>query len=636
MAGSLIRPDGFNAPPERVEPLLAAASTALNSGDLAEALRRTDELIRLAPNERHAWLLKARALAAQGRLTDALQVIDEALTLHADDIALLSFARNVALQVSGINDAAQYALRLTAVAPDDLKNELFLADWHIACGEPESALRRLDGLLDKFPNAWRAAMHEARALIALRRGAEALELTSRTFETGVRDLKFLSFARNIALDHGTVLEARRYADAIDAVAPKDQKNRTFLVRACLMLGEFEEALTGADALISDHPTDSSPLVLRAQALLGLHRAGDALRTLKDGLAQSPDDPYLMNLLRNTAYQNGFFEQALEYSLRLNALSTSGEYDKAFLVHAYLATGKFDEVEQLIGPPDRMPEAGPLVKEHYNFWMYKALKRDEPVFASAWELALANRVPETAPAVERPAPSDATMIQYWSQGAPPADVEIVCGTWRTLFARENLGTVELYDRPSAETWIRDYAPEFAGLFSQAFHYAMESDIFRIAYASKRPCIYMDIDSWPLDHTARILRFAVQNKETMLYVRAHRATIVNGFFVSNPESPFIKELTEQCLAIDAGSLPKTYMALENSFGPSRYKKVFTDLLVSNPTSSAAMLEEVPGCSVVTLADGPIYFAHEAAVASVRPPFPLGYKATGDYWKYFDTGR
>ena len=23
---------------------------------------------------------------------------------------------------------------------------------------------------------------------------------------------------------------------------------------------------------------------------------------------------------------------------------------------------------------------------------------------------------------------------------------------------------------------------------------------------------------------------------------------------------------------------------------------------------------------------------AIASVRPPFPLGYKVTGDYWKYF----
>ena len=636
MAASPVRPDSLNASPERAEPLLAAASAALNSGDLAGALRSTDELLRSFPNEREAWLLKARALAAQGRLSEALQVIDEAPTLHADDPGLLSFARNVALQHSGIDDAAKYALRLAAVAPEDLKNELFLADWHIACGEPESALRRLDGLLDKFPNAWRAAMHEARALIALQRSAEALELTSRTFETGVRDLKFLSFARNIALDHATVVEARRYAYAIDAVAPKDQKNRSFLVQASLMLGEFEEALAGADALISDHPADSSPLVLRAQALLGLHRAGDALRTLRNALDQRPDDPYLMNLLRDTAYQNGFFDEALEYSLRLNALSTSGEYDKAFLVHSYLAAGKFDEVEQLIGPPDSMPESGPMVKEHYNFWMYKAVKRDEPVFASAWELALSNPVPETAPVVESPAPLGATMIQYWSQGAPPADVEIVCGTWRTLFARENLGTVELYDRASAETWIRDYAPEFVPLFSHAFHYAMESDIFRIAYASKRPCIYMDIDSWPLDHTARILRYAVQSKETMLYVRAHRAAIVNGFFVSNPECPFIKELTKQCLAIDAASLPKTYMALERSFGPSRYQKVFTDLLAFIPKSSAAMLDHVPGCSVVNLGDSRVYFAHEAAVASVRPPFPLGYKATGDYWKYFDTGR
>jgi hypothetical protein len=226
-----------------------------------------------------------------------------------------------------------------------------------------------------------------------------------------------------------------------------------------------------------------------------------------------------------------------------------------------------------------------------------------------------------------------MIQYWSQGAPPADVQIVCDTWRSLFDRQNLGSVELYNRSSAEAWIREYAPEFSSLFSQAFHFAMESDIFRIAYASKRKCIYMDIDSWPLEHTAQILRYAVLSKETMLYLRAHRATIVNGFFVSTPESRFIKELTRQCLGIDISRLPRSYMVLENSFGPSRYNKVFSDLLASSRESSAAMLKQIPGCSVVSLENSQLYFAHEAAVASVRPPFPLGYKATNDYWKYFD---
>jgi hypothetical protein len=251
---------------------------------------------------------------------------------------------------------------------------------------------------------------------------------------------------------------------------------------------------------------------------------------------------------------------------------------------------------------------------------------------AWELALANRHEESPAEASDGCSLGATMIQYWSQGTPPSDVQIVCDNWRTLFAREGLGDIEVYDRASAEVWIRENAPEFAGQFAQAFHYAMESDIFRIAYASKRPCIYMDIDSWPLEHTASILRFAVKSASTMLYVRSSRAGIVNGFFVSTPECAFTKELVKQCLAIDLAPLPKTYQVLESSFGPSRYTRVLLDLLNANPGSSASSAPEVPGCSFLSLGKSRIYLAHEAAVAGVRPPFPLGYKATDDYWKFF----
>jgi hypothetical protein len=119
--------------------------------------------------------------------------------------------------------------------------------------------------------------------------------------------------------------------------------------------------------------------------------------------------------------------------------------------------------------------------------------------------------------------------------------------------------------------------------------------------------------------------------MLYLRAHRPTVLNGFFVSTPDSPFFKRLIEECLAIELSSMPKNYVTLEGTFGPTRYGKVFAEMVKASRSGAAAMVKEVPGCSVVSLDGTDIHFAHEAAVASVRPPFPLGYKATDDYWKY-----
>jgi hypothetical protein len=275
----------------------------------------------------------------------------------------------------------------------------------------------------------------------------------------------------------------------------------------------------------------------------------------------------------------------------------------------------------------------LKEEQRYFHGFKRLIDTTPVLASAWKLALSNGVESVpAPVHDRPLRElGATMIQYWSQGSPPDDVQIVSDNWKMLLETERLGRVELFDRKSALGWIEDNAPEFVGQFSAAFHYAMESDIFRLAYASRRPCIYMDIDSWPLEHSAAILRFAIEKSATMLYLRAHRPTILNGFFVSTPESPFFRRLIDECLAIDLGSMPKNYLTLEATFGPTRYGKVFGDFVQSSRNASASIVSEVPGCSVVSLEGSEVYFAHEAAVASVRPPFPLGYKATDGYWKY-----
>jgi hypothetical protein len=60
------------------------------------------------------------------------------------------------------------------------------------------------------------------------------------------------------------------------------------------------------------------------------------------------------------------------------------------------------------------------------------------------------------------------------------------------------------------------------------------------------------------------------------------------------------------------------------------VLIKLLQKSATVSASAIEGLPGCSRLALDGDEIYFSHEAAVAALKPPFVLGYKATDDYWK------
>lgn len=609
--------------------IIDRATSALAAGSFSNVISDADQVIEADPHHRQAIVLKAEALVRQQRHAEALGLLRNALQVHQNDAKLLNFTRNVAFEHAGIHEAGEYALRLAEISPGELKNELFVIDWNLACGETANALRRADAVLKQNPDSPQAYARKVQALLAENRANEALETVGDALLRLPGNPKLLTLAREVAIGRNRIDEASDYALQLLAVAPNDEKNLRFMVQFCLSSGAFDAALQHADALLAHHPHDLRGLMLKAQALVALHRVRDALSILQDRVERHPNDIRLLRLTRSIAFQNGRFNTATGCAARLCELQPEDPRNAAFLLQCYMAGQRFDDIETFVGP-DGAAEKGLLRKEYQYYTDLKRLMKVAPAFASAWKLALENGVDrEPAPGGDTRA-LGATMIQYWSQGSPPDDVKIVFENWKSLFETEQLGQVELYDRDSAEAWIGENAPEFLRQFSKAFHYAMEADIFRIAYASKQPCIYMDIDSWPLEHTAAILRFALESDVTMLYLRAHRPVIANGFFVSRPDCPFVKELVDQCLAIDLDNLPKDYLVLEGTFGPSRYRKVFTDLLESAQTAAASSVESVPGCSSVLLDGSRICFAHEAAVASVRPPFPLGYKATEDYWK------
>jgi tetratricopeptide (TPR) repeat protein len=618
------------SPAERLAALVDVARASIDAADFSAAFAHAEELIEQYPRQAEGFILKSEALAGQKRMTEALETLRAALKVYGPDAMLLRFTRNLAFRHGGIAAAAEYALQLSTISPGDLKNELYVTDWYLASGELDAALERADALTEAFPRSAQASMRKARALLAKERGEESVTVLRNALGGAPEDEKLLTLAREVTFRQGRVREAQHYAMRLLVLAPDDQKNRNFLAQTCLVAGDFEEALAHSTALLERCPGDVRALMLKAQALLALHRVREALSMLGKAVETYPDDRRLLRLSRGAAFQNGRFDEAADYASHVALLEPTDQRNKVFVVQCLMAAARFDQVERFFGSGGTI-ERGVLKQEQRYYYDFKRLIDTAPALASAWQLALENRV-DREPALPGSGRAlDATVIQYWSQGTPPDDVQIVCQNWKTLVETEQLGRVELFDRESAFDWIRDNAPEFLGHFSAAFHYAMESDIFRIAYASKRPCIYIDIDSWPLEHTAAILRFAVEKCATMLYLRAHRPTIPNGFFVSTPQSPFFKKLIEECLAIDLSTMPKNYVTLEATFGPTRYGKVFADVVQSSSSASASIVSEVPGCSVVSLNGSEIYFAHEAAVASVRPPFPLGYKATEDYWKY-----
>ena len=106
------------------------------------------------------------------------------------------------------------------------------------------------------------------------------------------------------------------------------------------------------------------------------------------------------------------------------------------------------------------------------------------------------------------------FQYWSQGTIPSDLLKLQRMWNSELDKIGIRPIKTFDKLSAHQWIKNNVPELQIAFETAPHYAVESDVFRVAYASQNDCIYLDIDSYVLPKSIDILVQKITSAKTTL--------------------------------------------------------------------------------------------------------------------------
>jgi tetratricopeptide (TPR) repeat protein len=605
--------------------LFGLARTELKAGRIASALAHCDTLIATYPDRPHGFMLKARSLTAEKRFDEALETLRTGLSRHGSELKLLRLARNVALEAGGFALAMEFANRVSELAPTDVRNRGFLVQSYVVSEDWELARSATEELVAEFahePVAWKL---KAQALLAEGRLEEALGTLEQALQIHPEDMKLLMIARYTASQQGRIADAIEYARRLSAIAPDHHNNRVFLAT---IEGDFAEILRCSEALINEKPTDARGWMMKADALVALHRPEEALESLREALSAIGPDQRLLAQARNIAYAHGRFRAAVDFAVELLTIIPDDRWEQYLLTRCLTAAGDIDGVGRYLEEAGPRALEQPLRKAARNYGELERLKRTVPPLVRAWREALDNVAEPTSETAE--ADYEATVIQYWSQGTPPDDVQVAMSEWKQLLERERLGQVKLFDRPAAKAWISENAPEFSQHFAKAFHFAMEADIFRIAYASKLPCIYVDADDWPLENTASILKFCIRKQKSLLFFRAYKPWISNGFFVSTPTCPFFRELVSQCLKINLDEWPNNRETIGKTFGPDRFNEVLVDLIRNSASCAVSAVQGLPGCSTLRLDGDEVCFSHEAAVAALKPPFMLGYKATEAYWK------
>lgn len=395
--------------------------------------------------------------------------------------------------------------------------------------------------------------------------------------------------------------------------------------------QFEDAYSVAKKLVSEFVDRPSSFICFVRASICLGRTQEALEAVDYSLCLFNQNTKILTQAFNVYYDLGVCEKALLCSEMLCDLTPGHEKPLRLKIRALLALRKIDDAEAAI---NQLPNNNFKKKELNNFDSILKLMRDFPSIYHVWlnnkynvsSLKLTNEIAECR------YNDSFSVIQYWSQDDIPSDVRFVTQKWNSLLTGAGFKSIDIYNRKSAMQWIGKHAPEFLKSFVNSFHYAMESDVFRIAYASRNQCIYIDIDSWPTFDTISLIRHAVDNNTSMLYMRTGRPWIANGFFVMMPECAFLKSLVKQCASLKLDDFKKCRNSIDLTFGPMRYNKVFEDVFNVSEFNVFSP-EGLQGCSKIETSNASILIASESVLSFVKPPFMLSYKATEDYWKNYN---
>ena len=173
------------------------------------------------------------------------------------------------------------------------------------------------------------------------------------------------------------------------------------------------------------------------------------------------------------------------------------------------------------------------------------------------------------------PGTLNPIQYWSQGAPPADVAELTNRWNYELSEAGLPQIKIYSRSTAFDYIRNYMPCLELPFSTAFHYALEADIFRIAVAAAEGCMWLDCDLLPRRRCGDLLREIAECRESTYFVwrpnRRSKPRITNSFFNVVPGCNVMNQICRTTSNIDFRLLPATKDTIAWNGGPKLYNAV-----------------------------------------------------------------
>jgi tetratricopeptide (TPR) repeat protein len=319
-------------------------------GDAPDALVQAAEHIaqarRVRPDALEALLLQTRILVAQGHLSDAQYVTEQALARSPSQLELLRVLMDVQRQRANWAQVAETLARIRQageLAPED---EIVRADYLEGSGDTAGAAALRADLVRRHPRNAAVLVAGARGLLAQNQPREALTAAERAVEAAPRraEAHYWKAVAHFAL--GENLDGDLALNRAEALEGGNSAIRLLRIRRLMSERRLGEAAPRMQRYVVQFPADRAGLLLQAElaTLLGDHGEAERLLALLPA-----NDPGVRFALARLDYLRGRHAGVLTALAPLTALP-SPPWEAVYLEASALARlGRIEEALEKVRP-----------------------------------------------------------------------------------------------------------------------------------------------------------------------------------------------------------------------------------------------------------------------------------------------
>jgi protein O-GlcNAc transferase len=303
------------------------------AGLLRDAEQLYRRVLRETPRDAQAQHMLGVLCAQEGRLAEAFELLNSAVSSDACSAAALSDFGLVLLKLDRREEALAMFDKALIVEPQNAAALSNRGNTLAKLGRHHEALTSYERALAIRPDHAEALYNRGQALLALARFEEALASYERLLVLRPGQGDALHGRANALSGLGRFEEALANYDATLATKPTPAAHYD-RANALAALGRHSDAVEGYDRSLAIRPVDADALVNRGSALLELRRFDEALASYDRALAIKPRDAAALNN-RGSALRalqrSGEALSSYEEALRVEPRFVDALYNRASLL-----------------------------------------------------------------------------------------------------------------------------------------------------------------------------------------------------------------------------------------------------------------------------------------------------------------